>query len=169
MNIILTFAIICAVLMTAVAAVSRLDCLRTRRESEEIKARLADYEKENMQLREKVSYLKKTGGINETTVLALIGEIARIENNLYHMQDVPGRKQVSKAVDRMKVTLQAEDYTIVPLLGTTYWEGMQVNASFISDENLPSGSSIITSVQKPQVNRAGKMIQAASVTVAQNE
>lgn len=84
------------------------------------------------------------------------------------MQDVPGRKQIVKALERMKVSLQAEDYTIVPLLGTAYKEGMQVNAVFVSDDGLQPGYSVITSVQKPQVNRAGRMIQAASVTVAQN-
>ena len=84
------------------------------------------------------------------------------------MQDVPGRKQISKALDRMKITLQAEDYTIIPLLGTPYREGMQVSAVFVPDERLPQNESVITSVQKPQINRAGKMIQAASVTVAQN-
>ena len=85
------------------------------------------------------------------------------------IQDVPGRKQISKAIDRMKATLQAEDYTIVPLLGTVYREGMQAIAVFVEDESLSPGSSIIISVQKPQVNRAGKMIQAPSVTVGENE
>jgi hypothetical protein len=84
------------------------------------------------------------------------------------MEDVPGRKQISKALDRMKVALQAEDYTIVPLLGMSYREGMQLSAVFVPDERLPQGESVITSVQKPQINRAGRMIQAANVTVAQN-
>ena len=84
------------------------------------------------------------------------------------MADVPGRKQVSKSLERMKVALQAEGYAVVPLLGNPYKEGMQMSAVFVPDESLPSGSSIITSVQKPQVNRNGKMIQAACVTVGQN-
>ena len=91
-----------------------------------------------------------------------------MENNLYHMQEVPGRKQLVKALDRMKISLQAEDYTVVSLLGTAYKEGMQVNAVFVPNDGLPPGCAVITSVQKPQVNRAGRMIQAASVTVSQN-
>ena len=69
----------------------------------------------------------------------------------------------------MKATLQAEDYTIVHLLGTDYREGMQAIVVFVEDENVAPGSSVIISVQKPQVNRAGKMIQAPTVTVGQNE
>ena len=107
-------------------------------------------------------------GVSEETVLAIASEISRMENNLCRMQDVPGHKQLSRALDRMKVALQAEGYTVIPLLGTPYREGMQMTALFVLDESLPPGSSVITSVQKPQVNRNGKMIQAASVTVGQN-
>lgn len=85
------------------------------------------------------------------------------------MQEVPGRKQISMAIDYMKDALQAEDYTIVPLLGTTYREGMRGIVVFVEDESVSPNSSIITSVLKPQVNRAGRMIQAPSVTVGQNE
>ena len=84
------------------------------------------------------------------------------------MQEVSGRKQISKAIDRMKATLRAEDYDIVPLLGAEYCEGMHALVVFVEDENVPPGSSVITSVQKPQVNRGGRMIQAASITVGQN-
>ena len=84
------------------------------------------------------------------------------------MQEVPGRKQIVKALDRMKATLQAEDYAIIPLLGETYREGMHAIVVFVEDENVAPGSSIITSVQKPQVNRGGRMIQAATITVGQN-
>ena len=115
-----------------------------------------------------MTHVADAGGIGESTVLAIAGEIARMENNLYRMEDVPGRKQVSKSLERMKVALQAEGYAVIPLLGTPYREGMQMSVVFVPDESLPFGSSIITSVQKPQVNRNGKMIQAACVTVGQN-
>jgi hypothetical protein len=45
---------------------------------------------------------------------------------------------------------------------------MQAIAVFVEDENVSPGCSIITSVQKPQVNRGGRMVQAASITVGQN-
>lgn len=166
MNIILISALTLAAAMTVVTYLSRRDLIRLRVDLAILQEKLNEAEKALLQ--DEISHAKKAGGVGESTVLALIGEMSRMDNNLYHMQDVPGRKQVVKALDRMKVYLQAEDYTIVSLLGTAYKEGMQVNAVFVPDDGLPVGSSVITSVQRPQVNKAGKMIQAASVTVAQN-
>ena len=168
MNLLLLFTTICAVLMTTIAILSRYRYHKLSRNLESANQNLKEAAKEVIRLEDELSILKNKGGIAESSLLSLIGDISRIENNLYHMQDVPGRKQVAKAIDRMKVTLQAEDYTIVRLLGTEYKEGMQVTAVFVSDESLPEGTSVITSVQRPQINHAGKMIQAASVTVAQN-
>ena len=154
--------------MLVVAVVNKQNSRRLLGELNDVKAKLRETEAEKEDLLKEISRISSQGGICESSVLSLIGEMARIDNNLYHMQDVPGRKQVAKALDRMKITLQAEDYAIVPLLGTPYREGMQVTAVFVPDESLPPGSSVITSVQKPQVNRAGKMFQSASVTVGQN-
>ena len=164
----LVFTITFAAIMFVVAVANRLKCHRLLVKLDAMKAAAKESEKEKRLLKEEVTRITRDGGISESTVFSLISEIARIDNNLYHMQDVPGRKQISKALDRMKVALQAEDYTIVPLLGTPYREGMQVSAVFVPDERLPQGESVITSVQKPQINRAGRMIQAANVTVAQN-
>ena len=168
MNIILILVLTLAVAMAAFTYVSMRDLVRLRVDLTILQGKLNEAEKEKALLQEEISHAKKEGGVGESTILALIGEMSRMDNNLYHMQDVPGRKQIVKALERMKVSLQAEDYTIVPLLGTAYKEGMQVNAVFVSDDGLQPGYSVITSVQKPQVNRAGRMIQAASVTVAQN-
>lgn len=168
MNIILILVLTLAVAMTAVTILNKRNLIRLRDDLTVLQEKLNEREKEKVLLEEELSQIGKSGGVGESTILALIGEMSRIDNNLYHMQDVPGRKQIVKALERMKVSLQAEDYTIVPLLGTAYKEGMQVNAVFVADDGLPVGSSVITSVQKPQVNRAGRMIQAASVTVAQN-
>lgn len=168
MNIILILVLTLAVAMAVFTYVSMRDLVRLRVDLTILQEKLNEAEKEKALLQEEISHAKKEGGVGESTILALIGEMSRMDNNLYHMQDVPGRKQIVKALERMKVSLQAEDYTIVPLLGTAYKEGMQVNAVFVSDDGLQPGYSVITSVQKPQVNRAGRMIQAASVTVAQN-
>lgn len=168
MNVILILALTVSVAMTIVTFVTRRNLMLARNNLRTLQDKLYEAEKEKALLQEEISHAKKEGGVGESTILALIGEMSRMDNNLYHMQDVPGRKQVVKALDRMKVYLQAEDYTIVSLLGTAYKEGMQVNAVFVADDGLPVGSSVITSVQKPQVNKAGKMIQAACVTVAQN-
>ena len=164
----LVFTIAFAAIMFVVAVANRLKCHRLLIKLAEKKTVVKESEKEKKLLKEEILRLSKKGGISESTVFSFINEITRIENNLYHMQEVPGRKQISKALDRMKMALQAEDYTIVPLLGTPYKEGMQVSALFVPDESLPEGKSIITSVQRAQVNRAGRMIQAANVTVGQN-
>ena len=147
---------------------NKLSHRRLLAEVERLKAALAESEKEKSLLMDELTQAASKDGIGESSVLAVAGEIARMENNLYRMEDVPGRKQVMKALDRMKASLQAEGYSMVPLLGMPYKEGMQMTAVFVMDESLPEGSSVITSVQKPQVNRNGKMIQAASVTVGQN-
>ena len=172
------FSIVFAVLMLVIAVVNWVNYRRKLSEVFELKTILEQAEKEKKLLKEEITRIMRVGGLSESSVMSLIGEISRIENNLYHMQEmidrgqmqeVPGRKQISKSIDRMKATLRAEDYTIVSLLGTTYREGMQAIAVFVEDENVSPGSSVIISVQKPQVNRAGKMIQAPTVTVGQNE
>lgn len=167
MNRILTFSIVFAALMLGIAVRILIVNRRLTSELNDIKSQLKKSKKENMDLINEISHIKNTGGVGQSTVLAIAGDIVRIENNLYHMGNVPGSKQVMKALDRMKGALQAEDYTIVPLLGHEYVEGMNVNAEFVPDDSLKEGTSIIRSVQKPQVNYRGKMIQAASITVGQ--
>lgn len=168
MKLLFVFTVIFAAIMLMAAIRNKRNSYRLFGELERMKASVAKAENEKQILNERLAQVINIGGIGESTVLSIAGEIARMENNLYRMEDVPGRKQVSRSLDRIKVALQAEGYAVVPLLGTPYKEGMQMSAVFVLDENLPSGSSIITSVQKPQVNRNGKMIQAASVTVGQN-
>ena len=164
----LAFTIIFATIMLWIAVRCKRNNRRLLGELEHLKASLVEAENEKNLLEERMTHVADAGGIGESTVLAIAGEIARMENNLYRMEDVPGRKQVSKSLERMKVALLAEGYAVVPLLGIPYKEGMLMSAVFVLDESLPFGSSIITSVQKPQVNRNGKMIQAACVTVGQN-
>lgn len=168
MNMILTFTIVFATLTLAVAVMNKVSNHRLNGELDDLKTRLAEVEKEKQLLREEIMRITKKGGISEETVLSIAGEMARMENNLHRMEDVPGRKQVMKALERMKGAFQAEDYTIVPLLGHPYVEGMNAKAVFMPDESLEEGVSVIQSVQKPQVNYRGKMIQAASITVGQN-
>lgn len=168
MNMILTFTIVFATLTLAVAVMNKVSNHRLNGELDDLKTRLTEAEKEKQLLREEIMRITKKGGISEATVLSIAGEMARMENNLHRMEDVPGRKQVMKALERMKGAFQAEDYTIVPLLGHPYVEGMNAKAVFMPDERLEEGASVIQSVQKPQVNYRGKMIQAASITVGQN-
>lgn len=165
---ILTFTIVFATLMLVVAAIFGLRCRHLLCELDDLKAKMHISEREKRLLREQITQITIKGGVSEATVLSIAGEIARIENNLQHMEDMPGRKQVIKALERMKGAFLAEDYTIVSLLGHPYVEGMNAKAVFVPDESLEEGTSVIQSIQKPQVNYRGKMIQAACITVGQN-
>lgn len=163
-----TLGLILATLMTIVAAVGWSRCCKLAFDLKQVKhdLDLTINEKEN--LIKTQTGTKAQGGASERTVLALAGEISRIENNLTYMDDVPGRKQLHKCIERMKTYLQTENYDIVPLIGSKYNEGMMASAVFVHDERIPKGEAKIISVQLPQVNYCGKMIQSAKITVGEN-
>ncbi len=163
-----TLGLILATLMTIVAAVGWSRCRKLAFDLKQVKhdLDLTINEKEN--LIKAQTRTKAQGGASERTVLALAGEISRIENNLTYMDDVPGRKQLHKCIERMKTYLQTENYDIVPLIGSKYNEGMMASAVFVHDERIPKGEAKIISVQLPQVNYCGKMIQSAKITVGEN-
>ena len=163
-----TLGLILATLMTIVAAVGWSRCRKLAFDLKQVKhdLDLTINEKEN--LIKAQTGTKAQGGASERTVLALAGEISRIENNLTYMDDVPGRKQLHKCIERMKTYLQTENYDIVQLIGSKYNEGMMASAVFVHDERIPKGEAKIISVQLPQVNYCGKMIQSAKITVGEN-
>lgn len=163
-----TLGLILATLMTIVAAVGWSRCRKLAFDLKQVKhdLDLTINEKEN--LIKAQTGTKAQGGASERTVLALAGEISRIENNLTYMDDVPGRKQLHKCIERMKTYLQTENYDIVPLIGSKYNEGTMASAVFVHDERIPKGEAKIISVQLPQVNYCGKMIQSAKITVGEN-
>lgn len=163
-----TLGLILATLMTIVAAVGWSRCRKLAFDLKQVKhdLDLTINEKEN--LIKAQTGTKAQGGASERTVLALAREISRIENNLTYMDDVPGRKQLHKCIERMKTYLQTENYDIVPLIGSKYNEGMMASAVFVHDERIPKGEAKIISVQLPQVNYCGKMIQSAKITVGEN-
>lgn len=102
-------------------------------------------------------------------VLAIADELVRMDQTLSRMpEDTVGRKQLAKSLYRMKTHLMSAGYEVVDMLGKPYIDGMKVVAHFNYDESLPEGSSVITSVTRPQVNYDGEMIQVAIITVTQN-
>ncbi|MGN0029280.1 MAG: hypothetical protein ACI35Q_06090 [Marinilabiliaceae bacterium] len=106
---------------------------------------------------------------DHSLVVKIADEIARIETNLAKMDKaVKGYKQLVQAKDRMINNVRAYGYEIVSLLGQEYNDGMQYQARFVPDENLPEGKRIITGMIKMQVNYNGKMIQPAEIVVSQN-
>ena len=163
-----TLELILATLMTIGAAVGWSRCRKLTFDLKQVKHELDLTINEKENLIKAQTGTKAQGGASERTVLALAGEISRIENNLTYMDDVPGRKQLHKCIERMKTYLQTENYDIVPLIGSKYNEGMMASAVFVHDERIPKGEAKIISVQLPQVNYCGKMIQSAKITVGEN-
>ncbi|MBQ2298674.1 MAG: hypothetical protein II278_04790 [Bacteroidaceae bacterium] len=163
-----TLGLILATLMTIVAAVGWSRCRKLAFDLKQVKHNLDLTINEKENLIKAQTGTKAQGGASERTVLALAGEISRIENNLTYMDDVPGRKQLHKCIERMKTYLQTENYDIVSLIGSKYNEGMMASAVFVHDERIPKGEAKIISVQLPQVNYCGKMIQSAKITVGEN-
>lgn len=107
--------------------------------------------------------------VDHSLALKVADEIAKIELNLSRMDpSIRGYKQLTKAVQRLKDNFMANGYEIVDMLGKPYNDGMKVIANFVVDESLEEGTQIITGVIKPQVNYNGQMIQAAQITVSQN-
>ena len=97
-------------------------------------------------------------------------EITRIALNLSRMdKEVRGHRQLSSSVRKLEQSLKMNGYEIKNLLNERYDPGMNLEANFITDENLEPGQSIITRVIKPQINYNGKLIQMAQVEVSQSE
>ena len=109
---------------------------------------------------------------NHTFALKVADEIVRIENNIKRMENdirqAPSIKRLIQAIGRLKNSFLSNGYEVIDLIGKEYNEGMQVKATFITDEALPEGKQIISGVNKLQVNYNGVMIQAADVVISQN-
>ena len=97
-------------------------------------------------------------------------EVVRMTNNLSRMDDsIKGFKQLSASVRKLIQSLSINEYEIEELLNKPYNAGMNLEANFVFNENIPKGSMIITRIIKPQINYKGKMIQAAQIEVSQND
>ena len=82
---------------------------------------------------------------------------------------VPGTKQLIRSISQIKDNLQAQGYEIIPMLGKTFYNGMNAEVSFLLDETMDKGVQIVTNVMKPQINYHGIMIQQAKITVTHND
>lgn len=95
-------------------------------------------------------------------------EIVRMQTNLSRMDEsIKGFKQINASVRKLEQSLNANQYQLENLLNKAYDNGMNLQATFIEDENFNDGESIITRIIKPQINYKGKLIQAAQVEVSQ--
>ena len=95
-------------------------------------------------------------------------EIVRMQTNLSRMDEsIKGFKQLNASVRKLEQSLNSNHYQLEGLLNKAYDNGMNLQTTFIEDENLKEGESIITRIIKPQINYKGKLIQAAQIEVSQ--
>lgn len=112
--------------------------------------------------------LSADGEIDHSLALRIADSIVRIEQNLTNINSsVKGYKRLAKAVKRMRENFQSNGYEIVDLLGKTYDESMEADATFVQDKKLKTGKQKISEVIRPQVKYNGSTIQRAEITVGQ--
>ena len=110
------------------------------------------------------------GEVDHSFAKRVADEIVRFTTNLSRMDEsIKGFKQLSASVRKLEQSLNANQYELEDLLNKPFDIGMNLQANFVSDENLNTGESIITRIIKPQINYKGKLIQAAQVEVSQGE
>lgn len=91
-----------------------------------------------------------------------IDAIAEFERNV--VRGAEATDEEIRLFDEAKLELKEKGYELISPVGQTYTEGMNVIVEHIElDETLPPGKGIISYVRSPQVNKDGKMIQAAKV------
>ena len=93
-----------------------------------------------------------------------IDAIAEFERNV--ARGAEATDEEIRLFDEAKLELKEKGYELIDLVGQPYVEGMNVIVEDAEvDETLPPGESIISYVRSPQVNKDGKMIQAAKVII----
>lgn len=96
-----------------------------------------------------------------------IEAIAEFERNV--ARGAEATDEEVRLFDEAKLELKEKGYELIDLVGQPYVDGMNVIVEDMEvDEALPPGKSIISYVRSPQVNKDGKMIQAAKVIVKTN-
>ena len=108
-----------------------------------------------------------SGQDNHTLPLKLADEIHRMRKRLSSMDESHGVKVLGKRIETLEDTLNEMGYEIKCLEGVVFNDGMQLEATFITDESIHGEDRIITKVLRPQVNYKNKLLQAAKVEVSQ--
>lgn len=138
-----------------------------KRKEEERKAKEEIEKKEKLEKRrghKQIERAKKKLEEAETP-LEKANAISNFNGNVYHGAEATEEEKA--LFEKATKELEEEGYEVVNMLGKSYHEGMKVRATFVEDESLKPGEQIITKVHTPQVNKDGKMIQAAEVIVSQ--
>lgn len=102
-------------------------------------------------------------------LLLMATEINRMETNLLRMDStIRGFTQLQRSIKRMKTYLASYGFELVEMVGKPYNMGIVADADFVTDNSLKQGEQVIRTVNRPQVNFKGVMIQKADIVVAQN-
>lgn len=117
---------------------------------------------------DKLEFVKETKEIDHSFAFRVADEIIRLQLNLSKMDEsVKGYKQIKASVRKLEQSLNSNHYELEELLNLPYDNGMNLQASFVEDENLNENESIISRIIKPQINYKGRLVQAAQVEVSQ--
>ncbi|MDR2622269.1 MAG: hypothetical protein LBC48_06765 [Dysgonamonadaceae bacterium] len=105
---------------------------------------------------------------DHSMALKVANEINLMERNINLMDtETKGLKQLVRSMEKLRDNLAANGYEIPIMLGKQFHEGMKVIiVNSIPDENLETGTEVITKILVPQVNYNGKMIQTAQIEVS---
>ena len=107
---------------------------------------------------------------DHSLALKVADEIVRMQKNISKMEEgTKGLKPLLKGIERIKNNFAANGYEMINYLNKPYDDRMEIDViNFLTDENLPAGSQVITAVIKPQVNYKDVLVQKAQVDVTQN-
>ncbi len=96
-------------------------------------------------------------------------EIHRMRKRIENMpQDVKGLSALTNSLQRLEEEFNDSGYTIQDLLGQKYVYGMQVEARYVDNPDIPKGEEIITEVLKPQIIYKGVVVGFAKVEVGKS-
>ena len=102
-------------------------------------------------------------------ILQMATEINRMETNMLRMDSViKGYSQLQRSIKRMKAYMASCGLEIVEMTGKPYNMGIIADVDFVTDDSLKQGEQYIKTVNRPQVNYKGVMIQKANIIVAQS-
>lgn len=96
-------------------------------------------------------------------------EIHRMRKRIENMpQDIKGLSALTNSLQRLEEEFNENGYTIEDLLGQKYVYGMQVEARYVDNPDIPKGEEIITEVLKPQIMYKGVVVGFAKVEVGKS-
>ena len=173
-------ALLCLLLIAAYFILRKLiskkgdDIELLRARADDLNRQMVEKMDKEIEELQKISEGLSTSTTNEpdhSLVIPIADAIARIENNIYVMDSrTRGLPQIVRAINKMRENLEKNGYEVVRMLGEKYNDKMVLKGViFQPNAELPEGESIITTVNKPQINYHGSPIQYADIIVSQNK